>query len=141
MRTALSGRQTRADYVFRLGRVERFTCAAKKPSEVLHDRHIYQAKRDAFARGLPLATNSSTSSTASPRRRSPSAKARVFRARMDGPHEREYCYTYLRNWLYTALRRTGWKEAELLPPKMWAGHPPLREAVPPWRQWRYPRAA
>ena len=55
VRTAMSGRQTRADYVFRLDRNERFTCEAKKPAEVLHDRHIYQAKRDAFARGIPLA--------------------------------------------------------------------------------------
>ncbi len=55
VRTALSGRQTRADYVFRVSRIERFTCEAKKPAEVLHDRHIYQAKRDAFARGIPLA--------------------------------------------------------------------------------------
>ena len=43
-----SGRQTRADYVFRLNRVERFTCEAKKPAELLNDRHIYQAKRDAL---------------------------------------------------------------------------------------------
>lgn len=53
--TATSGRQTRADYVFRYGRVERFTCEAKKPAEALSDRHIYQAKRDAFARGVPFA--------------------------------------------------------------------------------------
>ena len=46
VRTATSGRQTRADYVFRIARVERFTCEAKKPAEVLNDRHIYQAKRD-----------------------------------------------------------------------------------------------
>jgi hypothetical protein len=55
VRTALSGRQTRADYVFRVARVERFTCEAKKPAETLHAGHIYQAKRDAFARGIPLA--------------------------------------------------------------------------------------
>jgi hypothetical protein len=66
---------------------------------------------------------------------------RVFRARMDGPHERLYCYTYLRNWLYTALRRTGWKYADLLPPEMWAGQPPLREAIPEWKRWRLPTAA
>ena len=55
VRTALSGRQTRADYVFRVTRVERFTCEAKKPAETLHAGHIYQAKRDAFARGIPVA--------------------------------------------------------------------------------------
>ncbi|MBP6506321.1 MAG: N-6 DNA methylase [Opitutaceae bacterium] len=55
VRTTMSGRQTRADYVFRLNRTERFTCEAKKPAEVLHNRHIFQAKRDAFARGVPLA--------------------------------------------------------------------------------------
>jgi type I restriction-modification system DNA methylase subunit len=55
VRTEMSGRQTRADYVFRLNRSERFTCEAKKPAEVLHNRHIFQAKRDAFARGVPLA--------------------------------------------------------------------------------------
>jgi len=55
VRTATSVRQTRADYVFRHARVERFTCEAKKPAEALHDRHIYQAKRDAFARGIPVA--------------------------------------------------------------------------------------
>jgi len=56
VRTAMSGRQTRADYVFRIARVERFTCEAKKPAEKLGEqRYIYQAKRDAFARGIPLA--------------------------------------------------------------------------------------
>lgn len=55
VRTHLSGRQTRADYVFRHARIERFTCEAKKPAEVLHNRHILQAKKDAFARGVPLA--------------------------------------------------------------------------------------
>ena len=55
VQTATSGRQTRADYVFRIARLERFTCEAKKPAEKLNDRHIYQAKRDAFARGVPFA--------------------------------------------------------------------------------------
>ncbi len=55
VRTHLSGKQTRADYVFRHARTERFTCEAKKPAEVLHNRHILQAKKDAFARGVPLA--------------------------------------------------------------------------------------
>jgi len=55
VRTHMSGRQTRADYVFRVARTDRFTCEAKKPAEVLHHRHIFQAKRDAFNRGIPLA--------------------------------------------------------------------------------------
>lgn len=55
VRTTQSGRQTRADYVFRVARTDRFTCEAKKPAEALHDRHIFQAKRDAFNRGIPLA--------------------------------------------------------------------------------------
>ena len=55
VQTGRSGRQTRADYVFRYARVERFTCEAKKPAEALNDRHIFQAKRDAFGRGIPLA--------------------------------------------------------------------------------------
>lgn len=55
VRTTTSGRQTRADYVFRINRNDRFTCEAKKPAEVLSDRHIFQAKRDAYNRGIPLA--------------------------------------------------------------------------------------
>ncbi len=55
VRTAVSGKQTRADYVFRIVRIERFTCEAKKPYEKLHTGHAYQAKRDAFARGIPFA--------------------------------------------------------------------------------------
>ena len=55
VRTTTSGRQTRADYVFRFQRTDRFTCEAKKPAEPLHDGHIFQAKRDAFNRGIPLA--------------------------------------------------------------------------------------
>ncbi len=55
VRTLYSGRQTRADYVFRYAKVDRFTCEAKKPAEALSDRHIFQAKRDAFWRGIPLA--------------------------------------------------------------------------------------
>lgn len=55
VRTHMSGRQTRADYVFRVARTDRFTCEAKKPAEALHNRHIFQAKRDAFNRGIPLA--------------------------------------------------------------------------------------
>ena len=53
--TATAGTKTRADYVFRVARIERFTCEAKKPSEILHNGHIYQAKRDAWARGIPFA--------------------------------------------------------------------------------------
>ncbi len=55
VRTAVSGKQTRADYVFRIVRIERFTCEAKKPYEKLHTGHAYQAKRDAYARGIPFA--------------------------------------------------------------------------------------
>jgi hypothetical protein len=53
--TPTAGTKTRADYVFRVNRIERFTCEAKKPSEILHNGHIYQAKRDAWARGIPFA--------------------------------------------------------------------------------------
>jgi hypothetical protein len=55
VRTEISGRQKRADYVFRIARLERFTCEAKKPAETLHGGHAYQAKRDAYARGIPFA--------------------------------------------------------------------------------------
>ncbi len=55
VRTEISGKQKRADYVFRIARLERFTCEAKKPAETLHNGHAYQAKRDAYARGIPFA--------------------------------------------------------------------------------------
>lgn len=55
VRTEISGKQKRADYVFRIARLERLTCEAKKPAETLHGSHAYQAKRDAYARGIPFA--------------------------------------------------------------------------------------
>lgn len=54
-RTPLSGRQNRADYLFRTHPTDRFVCEAKKPSEELHARHAYQAKCYAWSKGLPLA--------------------------------------------------------------------------------------
>lgn len=75
--TAFSGRQRRADYVFRVARVEWFTCEAKKPSESLHGGHAYQAKSDAYARGIPFAVLSDFEETrlyvvgARPRRSDP----------------------------------------------------------------------
>ncbi len=55
VRAEFSGRQRRADYVFRIDRREWFTCEAKKPSESLHEGHAYQAKSDAYARGIAFA--------------------------------------------------------------------------------------
>ena len=63
-----------------------------------------------------------------------------FRARMNGPHEREYCYTYMRHWLYIGLHKSGWKYATVLPEEMHAGHPPTREGIVPWKRWRLPAA-
>lgn len=63
---------------------------------------------------------------------------RIFRARMDGPHEREYCYTYMRHWLYIGLHKSDWKYADLLPPEMREGYPPTREDIPTWKRWRLP---
>lgn len=54
---------------------------------------------------------------------------RQFRERMDGPSEREHCYSYMRHWLYVGLRSNGWKFAALLPDEMSAGHPPTRKSV------------
>lgn len=90
VRTHLSGRQTRADYVFRLNRTERFTCEAKKPAEVLHDRHIFQAKRDAFARGVPLALLSDFEET----------KIYIVGARphLDDPHTGEWKILHFRQY-------------------------------------------
>jgi len=98
VRTHLSGRQTRADYVFRLNRTERFTCEAKKPAEVLHDRHIFQAKRDAFARGVPLAILSDFGEM----------KLYIVGARphLDDPHTGEYKVLNFRQ--YNAAARELW---------------------------------
>ena len=54
-RTEISGRQKRADYLFRTDRTDRFVCEAKKPAETLHARHAFQAKRYAWNKGLILA--------------------------------------------------------------------------------------
>ena len=90
VRTEMSGRQTRADYVFRLNRSERFTCEAKKPAEVLHNRHIFQAKRDAFARGVPLALLSDFEET----------KIYIVGARphLDDPHTGEWKVLHFRQY-------------------------------------------
>ena len=64
-----------------------------------------------------------------------------FRARMDGPHEREYCYTYLRHWLYIGLHKSRWKYADALPPEMREGHPPTLESAAPWKCSNLPRRA
>ena len=54
-RTEISGRQKRADYLFRTDRVDRFVCEAKKPAETLHAGHAFQAKRYAWNKNLVLA--------------------------------------------------------------------------------------
>ena len=94
VRTALSGRQTRADYVFRIARVERFTCEAKKPAETLHAGHIYQAKRDAFARGIPIAVLSDFEEL----------KLYIVgsRPRLSEPHVGEYKKLHFRQYLAAA---------------------------------------
>lgn len=54
-RTQVSGRQKRADYLFRTDRQDRFVCEAKKPAETLHAGYAFQAKRYAWNKGLVLA--------------------------------------------------------------------------------------
>lgn len=54
-RTEISGRQKRADYLFRTDRTDRFVCEAKKPAETLHAGHAFQAKRYAWNKNLVLA--------------------------------------------------------------------------------------
>ena len=54
-RTEISGRQKRADYLFRTDRTDRFVCEAKKPAEELHAAHAFQAKRYAWNKNLVLA--------------------------------------------------------------------------------------
>ncbi len=89
VRTAFSGRQRRADYVFRVARVEWFTCEAKKPSESLHGGHAYQAKSDAYARGIPFAVLSDFEETrlyvvgARPRRSDPATMGQWRHLRFD----------------------------------------------------------
>jgi hypothetical protein len=98
VRTHLSGKQTRADYVFRHARTERFTCEAKKPAEVLHNRHILQAKKDAFARGVPLALLSDFEEL----------KIYIVGARplLDEPHVGEWKVLHFKQ--YTAAAREIW---------------------------------
>ena len=89
VRTAFSGRQRRADYVFRVARVEWFTCEAKKPIESLHGGHAYQAKSDAYARGIPFAVLSDFEETrlyvvgARPRRSDPATMGQWRHLRFD----------------------------------------------------------
>jgi hypothetical protein len=54
-RTEIQGRNKRADYLFRADKRDRFVCEAKKPSEDLHARYAYQAKRYAWNKDLPVA--------------------------------------------------------------------------------------
>ena len=54
-RTQVGSRQKRADYLFRTDRQDRFVCEAKKPAEILHAGHAFQAKRYAWNKGLVLA--------------------------------------------------------------------------------------
>jgi hypothetical protein len=54
-RTLISGRQKRADYLFRVAGRDRFVCEAKKPAEELHARYAFQAKRYAWNKDLPIA--------------------------------------------------------------------------------------
>jgi hypothetical protein len=64
-----------------------------------------------------------------------------FRARMDGPHEREYCYTYMRHWLYIGLHKSNWKHADLLPESMHSGQPPTADSITIWKRWRLPTSS
>ena len=64
-----------------------------------------------------------------------------FRARMDGPHEREYCYTYMRHWLYIGLHKSNWKHADLLPESMHSGQPPTADSITIWKRWRLPSSS
>ncbi len=54
-RTEISGRQKRADFLFRVGGRERFVCEAKKPGGVPTPSAAFQAKRYAWNKNLPLA--------------------------------------------------------------------------------------
>jgi hypothetical protein len=62
--------------------------------------------------------------------------SKKLRPRLLGAHDREWLRVYLRNWLYTALRRTDPWLADCHPPEMWAGASPLDHASPVWREWR-----
>ncbi|MBI2929617.1 MAG: N-6 DNA methylase [Verrucomicrobia bacterium] len=54
-RTQIGGGLKRADYLFRNHPIDRFVCEAKKPAEELHATYVFQAKRYAWNKGLPLA--------------------------------------------------------------------------------------
>ena len=53
--TRISGSKKRADYLFRCNGYDRFVCEAKKPKEVLGEKYIFQAKRYAWNKDLPIA--------------------------------------------------------------------------------------
>lgn len=68
--------------------------------------------------------------------------SKKLRPRLLGPHDREWLRVYMRNWLFSALRRTGHPLADCLPPEMWSGANPLDPGVVAWRRWRLkPRRA
>jgi len=54
-RTRISGRKKRADYLFRIGRQERFVAEAKKPCDGLNAPAVFQAKNYAWNRQLAVA--------------------------------------------------------------------------------------
>ena len=54
-RTEISGRQKRADFLFRVEQRDRFVCEAKRPGNALSTSAAFQAKRYAWNKGLPLA--------------------------------------------------------------------------------------
>lgn len=62
--------------------------------------------------------------------------SKKLRPRLTGPHDREWLRIYMRNWLYTALRRTQPHLADCLPPEMWSGASPLAHGIVTWRAWR-----
>ena len=56
-RTQISGRQKRADYLFRTDGRDRWVCEAKKPAETLDPRYAFQAKRYAWNKDHDLTVN------------------------------------------------------------------------------------
>ena len=54
-RTEISGRQKRADFLFRVEQRDRFVCEAKRPGNALSTSAAFQAKRYAWNKSLPLA--------------------------------------------------------------------------------------
>ncbi len=53
--TQIGGGRKRADYLFRVDKRDRFVCEAKKPSEELHARYAFQAKRYAWNKSVFVA--------------------------------------------------------------------------------------